>query len=201
MTTQTPTQTPVESLSIDKSVNLQILNYSGKEFRECQLSPSGRQYDKLVVGAAIFHHIQSLTSSKTPCILLLKRAPHEPYFPNIFELPSGKVDLDDPTLKHALVREVKEETGLDITKISAQLSPMMYSTKKTIKSDTGVEAFVVKSAIQLNYVVAVSDGMVKLSVDEHSESRWATEEELDELDITDETRAIIREAFQWSASQ
>ncbi|KAL6836723.1 NUDIX hydrolase domain-like protein [Trichoderma sp. SZMC 28015] len=195
------TQTPVESLSIDKSVNLQILKYSGKEFRECQHSPSGRQYDKLVVGAAIFRHIQNLTSSKTPCILLLKRAPHEPYFPNIFELPSGKVDLSDLTLKHALVREVKEETGLDIIKISAQLSPMAYQTEKTIKSDAGVESLVIKSAIQLNYVVSVSDGMVKLSIDEHSESLWATEEELDELDITDETRGIIREAFQWSSSQ
>ncbi|KAL6814078.1 NUDIX hydrolase domain-like protein [Trichoderma camerunense] len=195
------TQKHVESLSIDKSVNLQILNYSAKEFRECRLSVSGRQYDKLVVGAVIFRQIPSLTSSKVPCILLLKRASHEPYFPNIFELPSGKVDLDDPTLKHALVREVKEETGLDITKISAQLVPMIYQTEKTIKSDAGVEAFVVKSAIQLNYVVSVSDGMVKLSIDEHLESRWATEEELDELDITDETRVVIREAFQWSASQ
>ncbi|QYS93862.1 Nudix hydrolase domain-containing protein [Trichoderma simmonsii] len=195
------TQTHVESLSIDKSVDLQILNYSGKEFRECQLSASGGQYDKLVVGAAMFRHIPNLTSSKMPCILLLKRAPLEPYFPNIFELPSGKVDSTDPTLKHALVREVKEETGLDITKISAQLSPMTYQTEKTIKSDAGVEVFVVKSAIQLNYVVSVSDGMVKLSVDEHSESRWATEEELDELDITDETRRIIREAFQWNNRQ
>ncbi|KAH0532209.1 hypothetical protein TsFJ059_000932 [Trichoderma semiorbis] len=194
-------QMHVESLSIGKSVDLQILNSSGKEFRECQLSASGRQYDKLVVGAAIFRHIPKLTSSKTPCILLLRRAPHEPYFPNIFELPSGKVDLTDPTLKHALVREVKEETGLDITKISAQLSPMIYQTEKTIKSDAGAETFVVKSAIQLNYVVSVSDGVVKLSVDEHSESRWATEEELDELDITDETRGIVREAFQWSANQ
>ncbi|KKP07233.1 hypothetical protein THAR02_00663 [Trichoderma harzianum] len=195
------TQTHVESLSIDKSVDPQILNYSGKEFRECQLSASGRPYDKVVVGAAIFRHIPNLSSSKIPCILLLKRAPYEPYFPNIFELPSGKVDSTDPTLKQALVREVKEETGLGINKISAQLSPMTYQTEKTIKSDAGVEVFVVKSAIQLNYVVSVSDGIVKLSVDEHSECRWATEEELDELDITDETRRIVREAFQWSTSQ
>ncbi|KAL6807983.1 NUDIX hydrolase domain-like protein [Trichoderma sp. SZMC 28013] len=194
-------QTPVKSLSIDKSINLQILNYSANEFREYQLSVSGRQYDKLVVGAAIFRHIPTLTSSKSPCILLLKRAPHEPYFPNVFELPSGKVDLSDPTLKHALVREVKEETGLDVTKILTQLGPMTYQTEKTVKSDAGVEISVVKSAVQLNYVVSVSDGIVKLSVIEHSESRWAAEEELGELDITDETKAIIREAFQWSASQ
>ncbi|KAL6697943.1 NUDIX hydrolase domain-like protein [Trichoderma pleuroticola] len=195
------TQTHVESLTIDKSVNLQILNYSAKEFREYQLSASGRQYDKLVVAAAILRHIPNLASSNMPKILLLKRAPHEPYFPNIFELPSGKVDLNDLTLKHALVREVKEETGLYITKILTQLGPMTYQTEKTVRSDTGIEASVVKSAIQLNYVVSVSDGMVKLSVNEHSESRWASEEEFNELDITTETKAIIREAFQWSASQ
>jgi 8-oxo-dGTP pyrophosphatase MutT (NUDIX family) len=62
----------------------------------------------------------------------LKRAPHEPYFPNVFELPSGKVDPDGPTLKHALAREVREETGLDVTKILAELKPMVYITKKTI---------------------------------------------------------------------
>ncbi|KAL7915768.1 hypothetical protein GGI35DRAFT_485310 [Trichoderma velutinum] len=165
------TQKRVESLSVGKSGCLQTLNYSAEEFREYQLSASGRQ------------------------------APHEPYFPNVFEIPSGKVDPSDSTLKYALAREVKEETGLDITEIFAELSPMVYTTEKKIKNEAGDRSFVSKSAIQLNFVVSVSDGMVKLSADEHSESRWATVEELDELDITKEMKSIIREAFQWTAGR
>ena len=33
---------------------------------------------------------------------------------NDFGLPGGKVDLEDKSLKYALIREVKEETGLNI---------------------------------------------------------------------------------------
>ena len=32
----------------------------------------------------------------------------------LFGLPGGKVDDTDPTTEHAIIREVKEETGLDV---------------------------------------------------------------------------------------
>ncbi|GAB1311991.1 hypothetical protein MFIFM68171_02201 [Madurella fahalii] len=111
-------------------------------------------------------------------------AAHEVYFPNIFELPSGKVDQEDRSLRHALVREVKEETGLDVTDVIAKLEPMIYKTEKTVTSDTGEDILVSKTAIQLNYVVSVTDGAVQLSAEEHSESAWATEEMLEGLNIT-----------------
>lgn len=61
---------------------------------------------------------------------------------------------------------------------------MIYTTEKTVVDDDEKKMLVSKSAIQLNYVVSVSDGEVKLSMDEHSESCWATEGELAGLDIT-----------------
>lgn len=116
-------------------------------------------------------------------------------------MPGGKVDPDDPTLKHALVREVKEETGLDVTEILAELKPMIYTTEKTVAGAAGEEVLVSKSAIQLNYVVLASSGIVRLSADEHSESCWASEAELGALDITDAMRVVILEAFQRASSQ
>lgn len=103
---------------------MSLLSLSLDEFRKSQLSESGQPYDRIAVGAAAFHYAPNSTS---PSILLLKRAAHEPNFPNVFELPSGIVSSDDETLKHALVREVKEETGLYIVKIRAELNPMTYS--------------------------------------------------------------------------
>lgn len=176
---------------------MSLLSLSLDEFRKSQLSESGRPYDKIVVGAAAFRYAPNSTS---PSILLLQRAPHEPHFPNVFELPSGKVDPDDETLRHALAREVKEETGLDIVEVHAELNPMTYSTEKTVVNEAGKEVVVSKSAIQLNLVVSVSAGTVKLNADEHSDSRWATKEDLSELDITDAMRVVIQEAFRWAAA-
>ena len=134
-------------------------------------------------------------------ILLLKRAAHETYFPNVFELPSGKVDLEDISIKHALVREVKEETGLDITDIMAELKPMIYSTAKMVPDAMGHETLISKSAIQLNYIVAVSEGDVQVNKHEHSESVWATEREVHELNVTREMYAVVKKAFDWTATQ
>ncbi|KAM0259244.1 hypothetical protein ACHAQJ_003449 [Trichoderma viride] len=188
------------SLPVEKSINLQLLNSSADEFRKSQPSASGQPYDKIVVGAAILQHASDL-ASKTPQILLLKRASHEPYFPNVFELPSGKVDPDDPTLKHALFREINEETGLDVAEILAELKPMIYTTEKVVISATGEKDIISKNAIQLNYVVLTSPGDVRLNANEHSKSCWASEGELDMLDITDAMRVVIREAIQWALSQ
>ncbi|KAI9739316.1 MAG: hypothetical protein M1834_007529 [Cirrosporium novae-zelandiae] len=153
------------------------------------------------VGAAVLRYVSA--SHTIPSILLLKRAAHEVYSPSVFELPSRNVDPDDPTLKHALVREMQEETDLEINDIVAESKPMIFTTEKAVVDNTGREILVSKSCIQLNYVVSVSDSdaHVKLSAEEHSESTWATEGELDRLDITSAMRTMIREAFGWAVTQ
>ncbi|KAI0527918.1 NUDIX hydrolase domain-like protein [Xylaria bambusicola] len=189
-----------ESLVVAKSVDLQILNSSGNEFRKLKPSASGNPYDKIVVGAATLRHASDSTGAETPTILLLKRAPHEPYFPNVFELPSGKVDPGDPSLKAALVREVHEETGLNVTEVLAELKPMVYTTEKAITDNTNRDVIVSRTAIQLNYVTLVSKGEVNINTDEHSESCWVSEAESHSLDITMAMRAVVHEAFQWATT-
>ncbi|KAK0719317.1 hypothetical protein B0H67DRAFT_633064 [Lasiosphaeris hirsuta] len=168
------------SINLADAVDQQILNSSRQQFREQQLSPNGQLYDKVVFVAATLRY----DVSRNPTILLLKRATHEVYFPN-----------------YALIREVKEETGLDVTGITAELKPMIYKTEKTVANDAGQEVLVSKSSIQLNYVVTVLDGDVTLSADEHSESAWATNKESVGLNITSAMKEVIWEAFAWAAGQ
>lgn len=189
------------SVVVDESVNSRILESSRDEFRNSQLSAIGQLYDKVVVGAAAFRFAPNSSRNKAPSILLLKRASDEIYFPGVFELPSGKVDPEDATIKHALIREVQEETGLDIMKIVAELKPMIYTTEKTVVDDTGRNVLVPKSAIQLNYIISISDGDVKLSTNEHSESIWASKGDSDTLNITSEMKIVIRDAFDWAANK
>lgn len=180
------------SLPLGTSINSTILNFSLSEFKKCHLFANGQPYDKVAIGAAIFRYNKDSSEQN---ILLLKRAAHELYFPNVFEIPGGKVDSKDINIKYAVIREVKEETGLDITEFISELKAMTYTTEKTVVDDNVISNIAVKNAIQLNYVVRVSAGHVRINPNEHSESIWATEGQLDELNITTAMRNVIQEAF------
>lgn len=190
-------------------VDLHVLGLTAAEFRKLRPSPSGKSFDKVVVGAAIMRYATAATASrpggaKTPTILLLKRAAHEVYYPNVFEIPGGGVDPEDRSIHDALAREVREETGLDVADIVAELQPMVYETTKTVMDGAGRERAVTKSAIQLNYVVSVAGGAeeeVTLRQEEHSESCWATETVAGTLDVTAPMMEVVREAFRWVSRQ
>ena len=64
-------------------------------------------------------------------------------------MPGGKVGSRDGSIKHAVVREVFEETGLVVTGFKADLKPMLYATEKVGENGEIVS----KRAIQLSYVV------------------------------------------------
>jgi 8-oxo-dGTP pyrophosphatase MutT (NUDIX family) len=182
------------TIPIHPTIDLSILGASRKVFIDKKRSASGQSYSKVVIGAAIFRHEADGNHANTPRLLLLKRADHESYFPGVFEIPGGKVDANDPSIKHAITREVLEETGLAVTEFLAEVTPMLYTTEKQVGGEV-----IRKRAIQLNYVVACSEGEIKLSSDEHSESVWAAEGELDNLNITDDMRKVVREAFRRSS--
>ena len=97
-----------------------ILSLTKAKYRLQHLSPSGQPFDKMVVGAIIFYP----SHSNPPKILLLKRAAHETAFPNVFELPSGKVEDTDASLYDRLEREIREETDLSIASVQGMVEPM-----------------------------------------------------------------------------
>ncbi|KAL9073909.1 MAG: hypothetical protein Q9157_004576 [Trypethelium eluteriae] len=172
----------------------EILECSLENFRKSQPN----DYDKVVVGAAIFESSSDSNLLPTPRLLLLKRAAHEKQFPNVFELPGGHVEPQDSSIQHAIVREVQEETGLDVTDIITELEPMLYTTEEKSFSDISREAPISKSTIQLNYIVSVSGYDVKLNPDEHSDHSWTTEQNVAELPMSSKMRIVVHEAFRWA---
>ena len=58
-------------------------------------------------------------SSKKLVIIKEFRVPINKY---IYELPAGLVDIDDKSFESAVIRELKEETGLDVIEINEELS-------------------------------------------------------------------------------
>ncbi|KAK5659396.1 hypothetical protein OQA88_1489 [Cercophora sp. LCS_1] len=132
-------------------------------------------------------------------VLLVQRAPHDS-MPNRWEVPGGAVDLEDETVLHGAVRELREEGGLVATKIT-----------HWIPEQTGdVEGYVftnragTKTFCRFAFGVEVEDWeSVKLDPNEHQDYVWASEEEVSEGKVgerelvftVEETRRLILEGF------
>ena len=85
-------------------------------------------YNNLVVSAFIFDSpIQNKASdSNRPArLLIVQRAAHERSFANLWEVPGGSSDAEDPTILHSLAREVFEETGLRLTRFVRQVGDVV----------------------------------------------------------------------------
>ena len=95
-------------------------------------------------------------------ILIVKRHPKSKTDPEMWELPGGKVERGE-FFADALVREIKEETNLDV-EIGDFCEAVQndYSHKRTVQL--------------MMYLIDV-EGEVKIS-DEHTEFMWASIEKL-----------------------
>ena len=121
--------------------------------------------EQCVVGAIVHYE---------GAVLLLKR-PEADFMGGIWELPSGKVELNE-ALDGALIREVKEETGLTVTGIPDHLGSFDY------QSGSG------KHSRQFNFVVDVAaPEPVKLT--EHDACAWIPV--TGDLPVTDAVKAVL----------
>jgi 8-oxo-dGTP diphosphatase len=95
-------------------------------------------------------------------VLVLRRAPVMTYQPHAWDLPGGHLGLGE-TFEDCLLREIREETALDIT----------------IERLIGLHAMPGEPYLQALYAcrLAVYRNL-KLRPDEHVEARWVTPEEL-----------------------
>ncbi|MEG8177084.1 NUDIX domain-containing protein [Nocardia terpenica] len=107
-------------------------------------------------------------------VLLLQRSADD-FMGGIWELPSGKVEPGE-ALDQALVREVKEETGLDVTRITHYLGDFDYA------SGSG------KKSRQFNFVVEVASAE-PIVLQEHDAYAWTNLTE--ELPVTDAVKQIL----------
>ncbi|MGW5520165.1 NUDIX hydrolase [Nocardia africana] len=120
---------------------------------------------QLVVGAVVQHDGR---------VLLLQRPEHD-FMGGIWELPSGKVEQGE-SLDQALIREVKEETGLSVTALRTYLGSFDY------QSGSG------KKSRQFNFAVDV-DSSEPVKLQEHDAYTWTSLTE--EAPVTDAVRDVL----------
>ena len=124
---------------------------------------------KNVVGAIILNEKQE--------ILIMSRK-EEDFMGGIDELPSGNMENGE-NIFDALVREVKEETNLDIENIKSYINSFDYI------SGSG------KKARQFNFVVTVKS-TENVILTEHDNYKWISiEDARNNLKITDEVKYAL----------
>lgn len=93
----------------------------------------------------------------------------------------GHIELDeDPDL--ALIREVKEESGLDVT-VLAEIPPVSQKNTKFLFRPEGVTVHDITKThkhIDLIYFCKTSSSKVTLAEGEHNDIKWFSKKELDD---------------------
>lgn len=108
-------------------------------------------------------------------ILILKRHPKSRTDPEMWELPGGKAE-EGEFFADALVREIKEETSLDVTVGDfCEAVQNDYSHKRTVQL--------------MMYLVDV-EGEVKIS-EEHTDWMWASLEKIKTLEISTSLKKLL----------
>lgn len=108
-------------------------------------------------------------------VLLLQR-PEDDFMGGIFELPSGKVEQGE-AVDSALIREVKEETGLDVAVVRHYLGSFDYT------SGSG------KKSRQFNFAVEVA-APAPVELQEHDSYNWVSLTA--DPPVTDAIRQVLR---------
>jgi 8-oxo-dGTP diphosphatase len=109
-------------------------------------------------------------------VLLLRRSSSSKGNPARWDLPGGKVDPGEP-FDQALLREVREETGLTVS---------LSGLAGTAQSET--------PRLRIVYLVMgcrLIAGTIRLS-DEHEDHRWAEPEETQAMDVVPQFKELLQ---------
>lgn len=129
----------------------------------------------LAVSAAVFRDRR---------VLIVRRA--QPPGRGLYTLPGGAVEVGE-TLEQATIREVREETGLDIEPLA------LAGYRQMIARDAAGQ--VERHFVILPFAARWLAGEVALN-EELAEARWLLPAELSELETTDGLAEIVTAAWQ-----
>ena len=129
----------------------------------------------LAVSAAVFRDRR---------VLIVRRA--QPPGRGLYTLPGGAVEVGE-TLEQATIREVREETGLDIEPLA------LAGYRQMIARDAAGQ--VERHFVILPFAARWLAGEVALN-EELAEARWLLPVELSELETTDGLAEIVAAAWQ-----
>ncbi len=124
-----------------------------------------------MVGGALFHNGK---------LLVVKRTPERVFWPNLWEVPGGKVESGE-TDEDAIGREFLEETGINVIRIR-HYHQFEYS-------------YAGKEAVEHDFIVFADNYKVTIDPKEHTEFRWVSREELKSLEISSDMRISLEKSF------
>ncbi|KAF2836101.1 hypothetical protein M501DRAFT_997342 [Patellaria atrata CBS 101060] len=147
------------------------------------------QYHRVVTGALVFHADR---------LLIVQRAAAENFAGNRWEYPGGSAEMDDPTIFHALMRELREETGLRGSKVVRQIGAHVefetgdlvkvrwiklsfeveVAGREAVDVDASEELEVEQGQVATPIVMHEEPPFVQLDPREHQDYLWISEEEL-----------------------
>jgi 8-oxo-dGTP diphosphatase len=109
-------------------------------------------------------------------ILVLMRAPGMPYRPGSWDLPGGHLAFGE-SFEDCLIREVREETALDIS----------------IERMLGLHSMISEPYLQALYACRLKVFQsLQLRPEEHVEHRWVTPAEMERLELIPYLAAILK---------
>ncbi|NTU66781.1 MAG: NUDIX hydrolase [Candidatus Moranbacteria bacterium] len=113
-------------------------------------------------------------------ILVIRRSETAPSHPLFWDLPGGGIDFGEDA-RDAIIREIKEETGLNVNNVDILdvISALDYKGEFWIT---------------IGYVSEVSESEVKLS-HEHDEFRWIYSEEFSKMKASSRNKKFV-ESFE-----
>ncbi len=96
-------------------------------------------------------------------VLVVRRVAHDDTLAGEWELPGGGVDVGE-TIEQGAIRELQEETGLEVHKVIDTFEGFDYTTPKKPR------------VRQINFKVSVKPGDIRLS--EHDMYKWITVDDI-----------------------
>lgn len=123
-----------------------------------------------------------LVIKKEDTVLLLKRVKND-HFPDLYELPGGGLNENEDIFSGAR-RELFEETGLIIKKFISQLEIINFNTNSNQKK-----------CRQYAFIILPIKKDIILNPNEHSEYKWVSSAELENLYIFPKIKTMIRKVL------